>query len=644
MQRASRNLLIVLSLLVGLIGTAVAQMPKMATWSAKLESTDIRAGENATIIATIKVNDGWHAYGIEKFDTGPLPTQIVVTPGKVVDSVGATIAPPGHRIKDENFHLELTTYTGSADFRIPIKLKAGLTGKQTIKLVASSQVCNDSTCMPPADDPMTVTFTVAPGEPRPDHQKPFAAPAKSDSPKAAGTQSAAPGASNGDLDQVNKARSEGLLSYLWLAFSAGLLALLTPCVFPMIPITVSFFSKQRSENDKPNYAGAGAYCAGIIATFTALGLIVTLLFGAGGINALSTNPYVNIGLAILFLVLAANLFGLFEIAIPSSILSKIQAKSRRGGLLGPLLMGLAFTLTSFTCTVPFVGTLLVAATTGDLLFPVLGMLAFSTAFSLPFFLLALFPQFLTKLPKSGSWLATVKAFMGFIEIAAAVKFVSNTDLGLMWQVITRPVFLALWGAILAVAALYLLGWLKLGHEEGKAKIGWMRRVFALGTLVMAVLCFRAISGNSLGEFNAFLPPDPYPGAVDKTKDIPWVRQYNEALAVAKVSGKPLFINFTGVFCTNCRWMEQNMFPRDQVKTEIGNFIPVELYTDRKNPDDLANQKLQMDLTKSITLPVYVLVSPEGKVLGVKGGIVRDQDAFLTFLKSAVAPSGLVSRK
>jgi thiol:disulfide interchange protein DsbD len=285
--------------------------------------------------------------------------------------------------------------------------------------------------------------------------------------------------------------------------------------------------------------------------------------------------------------------------------------------------------------VPLVGTLLVTATTGNWLYPAIGMLAFSLAFALPFFLLALFPQYLAKMPKSGAWMASVKVFLGFIELLAAVKFLSNVDLFYDWGFLTREVFLAIWAGIMAVTALWLFGWLKLPHESAY-KVGWPRRFIAIASVACAIWFFGGVSGKSLGELNGFLPPDPYPGR-KSTKEfaVPWLHNYEEALAVAKAQNKPVFINFTGANCTNCRWMEANMFPDPDVhKLLTEQFVNVELWTDRLNPEDKANQKIQLELTNQVTLPVYAVVSPDGVVIKLVPGSTRVEEEFVRFLTTA----------
>jgi thiol:disulfide interchange protein len=308
-------------------------------------------------------------------------------------------------------------------------------------------------------------------------------------------------------------------------------------------------------------------------------------------------------------------------------------------------MGLTFSLTSFTCTVPVVGTLLLAASKGNYLYPALGMLAFSTAFSLPFFFLALFPQAISKLPRSGAWMATLKAFMGFFELAFALKFLSNIDLVLNWGWITREVFLAVWATIAVVGALYLLGWIRLGTEEGKTPIGFLRRGFGVATLAAAMLCLAGIQGFSLGSMDSFVPPNPYPGraAATGSQAIPWVHDYKQALAQAKAQNKLMFINFTGVTCTNCRLMEKTVLPKPDVLKEMGDMIPVELYTDRGTPDDNFNKELEQKLANTVSLPVYIVVTPNEKPLKKFEG-AGSVSAFVAFLKSSKTQTGAVAAR
>jgi thiol:disulfide interchange protein len=437
--------------------------------------------------------------------------------------------------------------------------------------------------------------------------------------------------------QVADAKRKGILNFLLLSFGFGLAALLTPCVFPMIPITVSFFAKaDKGPGSRTDLRGAFAYSIGIIGTFTGLGLLMTAVFGPAGLNRLAQSPWTNLVLAALFITLAANLFGAFEIVLPSWMLDKAQEGKGRGGWLGPMAMGFAFTLTSFTCTVAFVGTLLAAAAQGDWFYPAIGMLAFSTAFALPFFLLALFPQFLGQLPRSGSWMISVKAFMGFLELAAALKFLSNIDLFLQRGLLTRSVFLAMWAGIAIVAGLYLWGWLRLSVDTSK-RFGVARRTIGAMSVVAGLWCLAAINGAPLGTLAAFLPPEPYPFKDARgTKEENVERDWDSARARAAAEHKPIFINFTGALCTNCRDMENNVFPQKEVKRELDRFVRVDLITDQFDARSTRNQGLQDKFTHVVTLPYYVIASSDGNPIGTPTGYTKDTAYFVQFLREGYA--------
>lgn len=609
-----------------------AKPKSMVSWSAELMPADVKAGECAQIVLTAKLQPGWHLYALDV--KGPIPTAFEVPKNAILAQQGKPIQPEPHMVDEPGFG-KVGEYQGAVAFAIPVKLNSSVSGNETVTVKVTDQTCNASVCTPPETLEVPVKFTVAAGAPRPDHQAAItSAPSQ---PSGYGT--AVPDQKNEPSDEfsknLKKARSSGLIAFIWFAFTTGLLALLTPCVFPMIPITVSYFAKGTTGERRVNFKGALAYCLGIIGTFTALGIAVTLVFGASGVQQLATNPWLNLVLALIFVVLGLSLFGMFELRLPSTLVNRANAGSKKEGIAGPILMGLTFTLTSFTCTVPFVGTILVAAANGDLVYPIVGMIAFSMAFALPFFLLAMFPQYLAKLPKSGSWLNTVKGFMAFLELAAAVKFLSNADL--VWQVgaLPRSVFLAIWSIIGVLAAMYLFGAFVIGHATHGTKIGKGRALVGVLMVVATFFCLAGLKGTSLGELNAFLPPDPYPGqrGMVAAGDIHWMEKYSEAVERAKSENRPMFIDFTGVTCTNCRWMEQNMFTRPEVKKLIENYIPVELYTDRKQAEDEANHKLELQLTQVETLPMYVIVSPDGKPLKAFEGSTRNAEEFVEFLQS-----------
>jgi thiol:disulfide interchange protein DsbD len=399
-------------------------------------------------------------------------------------------------------------------------------------------------------------------------------------------------------------------AFLWLAASAGALSLLTPCVFPMIPITVSYFTARADEGRSAALRSALVFAVGIIATFTALGLALAVLVGATGAAAFAASPWVNLGLTVLFVAFALNLFGVWQVAVPSTTLTALDARvGRASGIGGPVLMGLLFTLTSFTCTAPFVGTVLVSAAAGHWQMPVVGMLAYSTVFAAPFFLLALVPQWISRLPRSGSWLGTVKIVMGLLELAAAFKFLSNVDLVWHWGVVTRPVVLAAWIGLAAIAIVVL-----------------RFKPIALVPAAVAVWLTLGLAGKArLGDLEAFLPPAES-HLVWRLNDLPG------ALALAQREGKPVFIDFTGYTCTNCRWMEANIFSRPDVETALGHYELARLFTDGDGSLYEQQQAYQESHYNTVALPLYALVAPDGHTIATFAGLTRDPAVFVAFLR------------
>jgi len=436
----------------------------------------------------------------------------------------------------------------------------------------------------------------------------------------------------GGTSQLSNALHNGLLAFLATSFVGGLIALLTPCVFPMVPVTVSFFSKRTH---KPMLS-AVIYALGIIVMFAIIGVGSAALFGAAQVARFAANPWVNLALAALFIVLALNLFGAFEFRIGFASKLADSASSKKDSLISPLIMGMAFSLTTFTCIGPIVAGLLVLAAkgTGEV-YPILGMISFGLAFSLPFFILALFPTALSKMPKSGAWLGAVKPALGIIELAAAVKFLSNADL--VWQLglITRPVFVIIWGVLAIVLAAYLFGLPKIF-----SKTGWVRRGLGVAALLVGIIMLGNPAGNRLTSINSYLPPSPYPmknsagsGIVaNSTQKIIPLTSYSAALAEAKRTQKNVFVDFTGVTCTNCRWMEDNVFPLPEVHFLLSKLVNVQLYTDRGTDSDNANQELEQKLGKTIALPYYAIVTPDGKVLKSFEGSTTNSQGFINFLR------------
>jgi thiol:disulfide interchange protein len=614
------------------------------SWTVRLEPEDLRPGEHGQIVLEATLKETWYLYSMTRVEMGPRPTTFTLDEGSALTQVGDPVQPEPQRKHDEGFDLEVEIYPGAVAFGIPVQLAADASGSQEALVRLRYQVCDPTLCLDRREE-MTLTFTAGSGPARSEFLAPVtgvpAQPAaygtvKVDGAPPAGDAEPEPAAAATFNRQLADAQSKGLLPFLLFSLGMGFLALLTPCVFPMVPITVSFFAKQQEVNPRAGIAQALAYCLGIVATFTGLGLALTLVFGASGIQILATNPWVNLGLATLFIVLAINLFGGFEIILPGWMVQRAHSGTSVGGLfVGPILMGLAFTLTSFTCTVPFVGTLLATTTQGQAFWPVVGMLAFSTAFASPFFLLARFPHWLAKLPRSGSWLITVKAFMGFLELAAAVKFLSNADLVWALGLLTRPVFLSLWSTIALVGAVYMLGWLRLPHEAGPTSVGPVRRGIGLLTAVAGFWCLAGLGGRSLGEMEAFLPPSRYPGKVEAASHGPvnWILKYDEGMEIARREGKPVFLNFTGVTCTNCRWMEKNMFTRPEIVAELQQFVTIELFTDLpNNPESDRYRKMGLDRYGTAAIPLYAITTPDEEPLTEFPGMERNAEKFRSFLQ------------
>jgi thiol:disulfide interchange protein DsbD len=594
--------------------------------TASLTPGDARAGEAALVHITAQITPPYHLYSLTQPSTadgfGPARTTLTLAPGTEFAQIGKPQQSKFETMFDKGFQIQDQIYNGTAEFGIPVALSKSASGTFNTTVAMHYQLCTDVNCLNATTLNVPLTIAVAPGPARPDHLAALslangAGTAPTTTTSTVASAAAQPAVTDATATKIAAAQRAGLLQFLLLAVGYGFLALLTPCVFPMIPITVSFFSKKRGQNSRQGLMEAIAYCAGIIGTFTVVGVAVAVVFKATGIRVLANNPWLNLGLAVLFVALGVNLMGGFEILLPPSLADKANRAAERTGLIGPFLMGLTFTITSFTCTVAFVGTLLAAAAKGNVFYPVMGMLAFSTAFALPFFLLALFPQYLNRLPRSGAWMVTVKGFMGFVEIAAAVKFLSNADLVWSLDILTRPVFLAIWFALATLAGLYLLGAIRLPHDESRA-IGKARRVIGLLSLVAGIWFLAGINGTSLGQVVSFLPPQPYPGHADGSSSLlHWGHHYKAALAEAAADNHDVIINFTGVNCTNCRQMENTVFPLPTVQKQLARYTRVELYTDRDLPSDRANAALQQKLIHVATLPAYVVLSPSGQVLRVQ---------------------------
>jgi thiol:disulfide interchange protein len=640
------------------------------TYTLRTEQSAVAAGGSFQAVLQARLAEGWHLYSMTQPAGGPVPTTITIGDSQVFSLAGAVVQPEAIVSFDENFGIDTEYFEGNADFVIPVAVSAQASaGRHPLPVRIRYMLCSDTVCLPPQTKTLTAEVTVTAaggGAPAASQlQRPPAAPAAEPAVAAPGQGSAEDleaalpaGPESGETAVDDEAapppeEAGGLplttLAYVWFAMAMGGLALLTPCVFPMIPITVSYFTKRQAVSRRRAVGEAALYSGGIIATFTLLGFALTFLFGAGGINRLAASPLVNIFIALIFIVFALSLFGAIELRVPSSWLTAIDRKSSAtGGVFGIMLMALTFSLTSFTCTVPFVGTVMVAALHGDVLWSLLGIASFAAVFSAPFFLLALFPSILQSLPRSGNWMNSVKIVMGFLELAAALKFISNVDLVYQWEFITRPVFITVWLAIALLTTLYLLGWFRFPHEASETSIGSARVLSAIFFLSISFYLLRGLFGFPLGELDAFLPPRDYGntgGYVAFNQAGParaapqWHSNYQQALLQARAENRPIFLDFTGYTCTNCRWMEANIFPLPEVQELFGQFVLVRLYTDGNGPEYQANLQFEQERFGTIALPFYAIMSPGDEALATFPGLTRNRQEFIDFLQRGLGRAG-----
>ena len=586
----------------------------------------VEAGKpfKATLKATIE--DGWHLYDTEQPSGGPFPTKLTVADPSLFELDGKITSGAVTTKFDPNFKIDTRFFDKLAEFDIPLKSASGGSVDQ-LAINVRYQVCNDSICLPPK----TVKVSFAGSEDVKKTSPPPVVGSTAATPAAAAPSTTVPAGS--------------IWSFVWLAVTLGALSLLTPCVFPMIPITVSYFTNHSSGSRAKAVRLASVYSLGIVATFTLVGMLLAIFVGAAGINLFAANPWINLLIAGIFLFFAFNLFGAYEINIPTGVLTKLDRITRThegegSGVIGALLMGLTFTLTSFTCTSPFVGTILVSASQGDWQRPLLGMLAFSAVFALPFFILALVPQWIAQLPRAGGWMNSVKVAMGFLEVAAAMKFISNVDLVWKWGIFTRSVVLAVWIAIGVILSLYLLGKFQLAHDSKPERIGAFRLASAIVSLAISFYLITGLFGAKLGELEAFLPPELEVSAANRfspqSSEPAWIiNDYPAALAKAKAENKRVFVDFTGYTCTNCRWMEANVFPRPEVAAAMGKFVLVRLYTDGDGEIYEKQQQMEQDMFGTVALPFYAVIDGDGKVISSFPGLTRNTAEFTEFLRNAL---------
>ncbi|HQZ83862.1 MAG TPA: cytochrome c biogenesis protein CcdA [Pyrinomonadaceae bacterium] len=624
------KVLLPILLFVFAIGVSAQDPVKWRLDAPRAKAERSEKGQKIEVSLNATIEEGWHLYALDQPRGGPIATTIKATDGSPWKVEGSINSPKQIVRPDPNFiiddkPLETRSYTNDTAFKVPL-VSASEASIEQISLDVRFQACNDSLCLPPR----TMRVTTASAE--------RVTAKTAETPNSAAENSAKP------IAPSPSPLPQDIWPFIWLAITLGALSLLTPCVFPMIPITVSYFANHSGGSRSHSVKLALIYSLGIIATFTIAGMMLAIFLGAAGVNLFAANPWINLLITAIFLFFAFNLFGAYEIAIPSAWLTKLDSFTRQkegkgSGVVGALLMGLTFTLTSFTCTSPFVGTILVSASQGNWRMPLLGMLAFSVVFALPFFVLALAPQLVNQLPRSGGWMNSVKVSMGFLEVAAAMKFLSNADLVWHWGIFTRPVVIAIWIAIFVVLAVYLLGKFQLSHDPRPEKLGAVRLMASVASLALAFYLLTGLFGAKLGEIESFLPPAKAgeaqffaPAGENEPK---WIENDLEtALAKAKSEGKPVFLDFTGYTCTNCRWMEANMFPREDVKRELSRFVLAKLYTDGSGEIFERHQRFEEEKFGTVAMPFYAIIDADGMTRATFPGLTRNHAEFIDFLRES----------
>ena len=568
---------------------------------------DVNQGEVAIIDVNAELDFTWRIYAVYDVPEGPSSTKFIIE-SDIVNKSGRIIEPEPIEKFDEGFGNITKYHEGTPKFSIPLELKDDLpNGTYNVDVIIDYQVCNNSLCYPPNQITKTATFSIKSGPIRSDFVF-----------------------ENFDFDKesILAIADNNISSFLILAMSMGFLALLTPCVFPMIPITISFFMHRSENTNSSPVKSATVYMLGIVLTFTFLGMMLAILLGASGANQLAANPIVNMFIAFLFIYFAMSLFGFYEIEIPESLRRLSLQKENSEGYVGILFMALTFTLTSFTCTVQFMGLILVAASQGEWFWPIIGMLIFSLAFASPFFFLALFPHYLTKLPQSGGWLNSVKVVMGFLELAAAFKFISNTDLVWNWNIFTYEVVLYLWALIMLLTGLYIFGLIKFKNDS-PVTFSIQRSLFALSFILFGTYLAAGNHGYDInGNIKSYLPPKKY------QSNLVWNNNLDDAFIIAKEQNKNIFIDFTGVTCTNCRWMETNIFSINSVEELMSEYVLVSLYTDA-GVGYLEKREYQITRFETAALPYYVILDNNDKVLSEFPGLTRNVEEFKDFLKTGL---------
>ena len=638
----------------------------------------ILAADEAEVVFTAAIDKGWHVYSTDLGDGGPISATFNVEKIFGAEVVGK-LKPVGKEIStfDKLFEMKVRYFENTAQFVQKLKLTGGA---YQIEGYLEYGACNDENCLPPTQVPFKFSgkaegaakeAAAAAAETKAEEQ-----PAKQETVSGTAPVAAIGGADGpteikvadkvdlwkpviSELNSLGETTSQEDMSWIYIfitGFAGGLLALFTPCVWPIIPMTVSFFLK-RSKDKKKGIRDAWTYGASIVVIYVTLGLAITLVFGASALNALSTNAVFNILFCLMLVVFAASFFGAFEITLPSKWSTAVDSKAEAtSGLLSIFLMAFTLSLVSFSCTGPIIGFLLVqVSTTGSVVAPAIGMLGFAIALALPFTLFALFPSWLKSMPKSGGWMNIIKVTLGFLELAFALKFLSVADLAYGWRILDRETFLALWIVLFALLGFYLLGKIKFPHDDDDSKVSVPRFFMALASLAFAVYMVPGLWGAPLKAVSAFAPPmqtqdfNLYNNEVHARFD-----DYDLGMEYARQHGKPVMLDFTGYGGVNCRKMELAVWTNPKVSDIINNdYVLITLYVDNKTPLPSPVKIVENGTERTLRTvgdkwsylqrvkfganaqPFYVLIDNEGKPLNKSYSYDEDIPKYIEFLQTGL---------
>ena len=638
----------------------------------------ILAADEAEVVFTAAIDKGWHVYSTDLGDGGPISATFNVEKIFGAEVVGK-LKPVGKEIStfDKLFEMKVRYFENMAQFVQKLKLTGGA---YQIEGYLEYGACNDENCLPPTQVPFKFSgkaegaakeAAAAAAETKAEEQ-----PAKQETVSGTAPVAAIGGADGpteinvadkadlwkpviSELQSLGETTSQEDMSWIYIfitGFAGGLLALFTPCVWPIIPMTVSFFLK-RSKDKKKGIRDAWTYGASIVVIYVTLGLAITLVFGASALNALSTNAVFNILFCLMLVVFAASFFGAFEITLPSKWSTAVDSKAEAtSGLLSIFLMAFTLSLVSFSCTGPIIGFLLVqVSTTGSVVAPAIGMLGFAIALALPFTLFALFPSWLKSMPKSGGWMNIIKVTLGFLELAFALKFLSVADLAYGWRILDRETFLALWIVLFVLLGFYLLGKIKFPHDDDDTKVSVPRFFMALASLAFAVYMVPGLWGAPLKAVSAFAPPmqtqdfNLYNNEVHARFD-----DYDLGMEYARQHGKPVMLDFTGYGCVNCRKMELAVWTNPKVSDIINNdYVLITLYVDNKTPLPSPVKIVENGTERTLRTvgdkwsylqrvkfganaqPFYVLIDNEGKPLNKSYSYDEDIPKYIEFLQTGL---------